>query len=134
YYLYDIGLRNSILKDYSEISGRDDKGILMESFVFLSMLKQIKANMELKFWRTKHGDEVDFILLKNRIPYPFEVKYNLSKSEIPKGLKKFLKYYPNVQYAFVVSIDYEDTLDFQGKKIFFIKWESIENLEVFENI
>ena len=38
----------------------------------------------------KARDEVDFILLKDRIPYPFEVKYHLSSSEIPNGLKKFI--------------------------------------------
>jgi predicted AAA+ superfamily ATPase len=75
YYLYDIGIRNCILNDYSQLDNRPDKGAIVESFVALALIKQLKPNMEIKFWRTRQGDEVDFILLKNRIPVPVEVKY-----------------------------------------------------------
>ena len=37
-------------------------------------------NAELRFWRTKSGDEIDFIYLKNRIPYIIEVKSKLKKA------------------------------------------------------
>jgi predicted AAA+ superfamily ATPase len=32
--------------------------------VALAVIKQLKMNMGVKFWRTRQGDEVDFILLR----------------------------------------------------------------------
>ena len=39
----------------------------------------------------KKGDEVDFILLKNRISIPIEVRSKLVYPKVPSGLSKFLK-------------------------------------------
>ncbi len=115
YYLYDIGIRNSLLNDFSSIEKRDDKGIILESYFFLSILKQLKPNMEIKFWRTRQGDEVDFILLKNRVPCPVEVKYRLKSPEIPGGIKKFLNKYPNAPGAIIISRDLQEEVDYKDR-------------------
>ena len=93
YYLFDIGIRNMLLKDFRQINEREDRGTIYESAIFLHLQAQLKPNMELRFWRTKKGDEVDFILLKNRIPIPIEVKSHLLAPNVPDGLLKFLKKY-----------------------------------------
>ena len=102
-YLYDVGIRNTILKDFSHYRDRSDHGTLLESFVFLGLQSLLAPNMELRFWRTKEGDEVDFILLKNRKPIPIEVKSRLTTLEVPKGLKRFLMRYPATKTAYVVN-------------------------------
>lgn len=129
YYLYDIGIRNSLLNDFSSIEKRDDKGIILESYVFLSILKQLKPNMEIKFWRTRQGDEVDFILLKNRIPYPVEVKYKLKSPEILDGIKKFLNKYPHAPGAMIISGELQEEVDYKDRTVKFIKWEEAEDIE-----
>ena len=95
-YLYDLGVRNCLLKDFSG-SDRKDYGIILESFVFLRLQTMLQPNLEIKFWRTKDGGEVDFILLKDRKPIPIEVKAKIDQSEIPAGLTRFLNRYPDVQ-------------------------------------
>lgn len=102
-YLYDLGIRNAILKDFSSLKERSDKGVILESFVLLRLQVMLKPNMEIKFWRTKDGDEVDFVLLKDRTPFPIEVKSGISNLEVPKGLRRFLARYPNTKTAFVVN-------------------------------
>lgn len=102
-YLYDLGIRNAILKDFSALSDRPGKGIVLESFVFLKLQGMLAPNMDLKFWRTKEGDEVDFILLIDRKPVPIEVKSTFNELEAPKGLKRFLARYPSTKRAYIVS-------------------------------
>lgn len=101
-YLCDLGMRNMLLKDFSGFE-RKDVGILLESFVFSTLQTILQPNMEIKFWRTKDGAEVDFILLKDRVPIPIEVKAKADPSKIPQGLKRFLARYPDVKSAYVVN-------------------------------
>ncbi len=102
-YLYDLGVRNMLLKDFSALDSRPDKGAILESFVFLCLRLGLRPNMEIKFWRTKDGAEVDFILVKDRKPIPIEVKSRLAGTQVPAGLTRFLLRYPDVKLAYVVN-------------------------------
>jgi uncharacterized protein len=103
-YLYDLGIRNILIKNYSKIESRKDKGTLYETAVFLALNSALEPNEELRFWRTKNGDEVDFIFIRNLIPFPIEVKYKkvLNKT-VPQGMHIFLKNYPQVKQAFMIT-------------------------------
>lgn len=127
-YLYDLGIRNVILKDFSEPSVRQDKGSLLESFVFLKLRSLLRPNMEIKFWRTKDGDEVDFILLKDRKPIPIEVKCALDSLEIPKALKRFFTRYPKTETAYVVNQNHTGQVSWLDHKIHFITFSDFEEL------
>jgi predicted AAA+ superfamily ATPase len=107
-YLYDLGVRNMLLKDFSDIANRPDKGVILESFVFLKLHAMLSPNMEIKFWRTKDGEEVDFIILKDRKPIPIEVKSKITSPEIPSGLKRFLNRYPTVELAYIINEQIEE--------------------------
>ena len=85
--------------------------------------------MELKFWRTKDGAEVDFILLKNRTPIPIEVKSNIPNTSIPGGMKKFLSRYPDVREAYVINEKISQTELHHKTKIHFITFEQFNTLE-----
>lgn len=130
-YLYDLGMRNILLKDFSDITERADKGILYESYVFLKLKFLLKPNMEINFWRTKDGSEVDFILTVNRKPIPIEVKSSLKSPDAPSGLKLFLKRYPRTQKAYVVNQTISKTITSNNCNIHFIKFEDFENLTSF---
>lgn len=121
-YLYDLGIRNALLKDFSG-SNRKDYGIILESFVFLRLQTILKPNMEIKFWRTKDGSEVDFILLKDRKPIPIEVKAAVQKSEIPSGLKRFLTRYPETQTAYVMNGIVNDQISFEACRIHYLTFD-----------
>ena len=129
YYLYDAGIRNSLLNDFSASRIRPDKGALLESFVFLSIIKQLKANMEVKFWRTRQGDEVDFVLLKDRIPVPMEVKFKAANLDIPSGIRKFLGRYKEAPYGIVVSFGVTGEAAFDDRLVKFIPPEEAETLD-----
>lgn len=85
-YFLDTGLRNSILSNFTPLSGRTDKGKLLENYVFI----QLKELGELRYWRTKGKAEVDFVLIKNNEVIPIEVK---SFGGIKRGFLSFLNLY-----------------------------------------
>lgn len=123
-YLYDLGVRNTILKDFSLPQERPDKGILWESFVFLKLKTMLTPNMDIKFWKTKDGDEVDFIVLKNRRPIPIEVKSKLTRAEVPKGLRRFLLRYNEVKNAYCLNENLTAEIQYNSCNIKFITFES----------
>lgn len=122
-YLYDLGIRNILLKDFSALSDRSDKGIILESFVFLKLQAMLSPNMEIKFWRTKDGGEVDFILLKDRKPIPIEVKSRLNTAEIPSGIKRFLSRYPAVKSAYVINEQIDRKIKHENCQVHFLTFE-----------
>ncbi len=119
YYLYDLGIRNAILRDFSRVDARPDKGVIAETFVFLSLRRQLAANMELRFWRNKQGDEVDFVLVRDRIPIPIEVKYHLDTPDVPDGIKAFFRVYPDISEAWIYSENLHVDLGWNRRQVHF---------------
>ena len=119
YYLYDLGIRNALLKDFRKIDDRDDKGPLAESMVFLNLFQRLEPNEELRFWRTQDGHEVDFILLRDRQPIAIEVKNTLNEMQVPSGLKAFLKRYPETKYAVVFNNSIEGKINCDKIPVYF---------------
>ncbi|MFH1830500.1 MAG: ATP-binding protein [Pseudomonadota bacterium] len=124
-YLFDIGIRNSLLKDFSYPNEREDKGTVYETFVLLHLIQQLKPNMELRFWRTKKGAEVDFILLVNRQPTPIEVKSDLKEASIPAGMISFMNAYPKILSAYVFNNTIRQDVHFNGRTVHFCLFEDI---------
>ena len=111
YYFYDLGIRNAILGDFSEIENRNDKGALWENFCIVERLKRNSAtdrNPRYYFFRTYQGDEIDFIEIDNTMVSGFEFKY--TKDIVSNKIRKM----------------YKEDLDGQGEI-------QIINTETFEN-
>ncbi len=128
YYFYDLGIRNSLLKNFSSpLEKRDDFGIILESFVFLELKKLERANVEIRFWRTKAGDEVDFIWIEDRVAVPIEVKGSVENDRIPSGLVKFLKNYPQSKTGYVFNLDKSEDVVIDDRIIKYRKITEIYN-------
>lgn len=134
YYLFDIGIRNLLLKDFRAVSQREDRGTLYETAVLLHLVTQLKSNMEIRFWRTKKGDEVDFVLIKNRIPIPIEVKSNLTQTDIPKGLIQFLKRYTKAPFGIIFNASISKETKIEGRPVFFKLWSQAAQLDFLKNV
>ncbi len=95
-YFYDLGLRNIVINNFLPLENRGDSGALLENFVFRELVEK-----DLKYYRTKNGAEVDFIL--NDI-IPIEVKSNLSDFKISKSYQYFLENY-NPPKAYLLNLN-----------------------------
>lgn len=97
-YFLDIGLRNSLVNDFRSINSRPDKGNLIECFVFqqLYFRRRLENNFryEIKYWRTKQGAEVDFVIEFQDELIPLEVKYQESPdTNLTRSFHNFLNKY-----------------------------------------
>ncbi len=123
-YFYDLGIRNALLKDFGSPRRRIDRGVLHESFVFLQLACVLKPNTEIKFWRNKSGQEIDFVVLKDRKPFLIEVKTTLAGCEIPPAMKTFIEHYPETLGAIVFSENMTGERKFMGRIVRFERLES----------
>ena len=111
-YFIDTGLRNAVVGHFQPLVLRSDKGALYENHVFS---ERIKADRQVKFWRTKSGAEVDFVIDSS---VPVEVKSHLSGPVIGKSLYSFIeKYRPEKAYILNENL-FTDEM-FNGAKILF---------------
>jgi predicted AAA+ superfamily ATPase len=95
-FFFDLGLRNVIINNFNKLEDRVDKGEILENFVFRELVGE-----DLKYYRTKNGAEVDFILNDT---IPIEVKAHLSSEKISKSYHYFLENY-KPQKGFVLSFN-----------------------------
>jgi predicted AAA+ superfamily ATPase len=104
YFFYDSGISNSFIKNFSPLSLREDLGCIYESLVFRELKKKQASNVDLRFWRTKNGDEVDFVWIEDRVAHPIEVKTTTTNDRPPRGLLKFLKTYPKAKMCQIFNL------------------------------
>ncbi len=129
YYLYDLGIRNAILKNFeSDPDKRQDKGVLYESVVFLELLRMVSPTTSLHFWRTKQKMEVDFVKVVNRQPIPIEVKSGLKTPALPEGMKAFLDRYPQAALGVVVSDRAMGDIVYNKTTVKFIRWQDVAQI------
>jgi len=77
-YFFDTGLRNALIRDFSGLSARSDKGALFENFIISEAVKQndySDSGYMLYYWRTKQGSEIDLVLEKDGALVGAELKY-----------------------------------------------------------
>lgn len=116
---------------------RADGGIIVESLVEAALRRRLHVNETLHFWRTKQGDEVDFILSRDRRPLPIEVKQSFHGEKDLKGIDKFLTAYPDAPGAYVFTLDGPKLSDQRvfferaGRKVRLLHAQAAEDLDLF---
>ena len=100
HYFIDNGFRNAILGNFLPLAKRENLGPLIENFVF-SQLKQ-KYGENIRYWRTSHKAELDFVIEVHNKPIPLEVK---SSPKVTPALHSFLSTY-KIGRALVVGGDH----------------------------
>ncbi|MDP2193568.1 MAG: DUF4143 domain-containing protein [Alphaproteobacteria bacterium] len=94
FYFFDTGLVR-VLKGEGTLSilKGSQAGHSFEHYIFLELMafKEIQSlNFDIKFWRSKSGLEVDFILKRGSIAIECKITPSIEKSDI-KGLIEFTK-------------------------------------------
>jgi predicted AAA+ superfamily ATPase len=70
-FFFDNGIRNILLKNFTPLEVRPDKGSMLENTVF-RYFTDTRNLGDIKFWRKKAGAEIDFVIDDNA----YEVKYS----------------------------------------------------------
>jgi len=90
FYFFDVGLVNALKRNASPFLEQENKGHIMESYIFqeLNAYRHLREEtLPLTFWRTTTGLEVDFIL-NNTIAIEVKPTQNVHQSHL-KGLIAF---------------------------------------------
>jgi hypothetical protein len=114
-YFYDVGIRNSVIKNWNPVAMRQDVGALWENFLIVERLKHKSYNQLFSndyFWRTHAQQEIDFIEESGGVLHAYEFKWNPKRKA--KFSKAFKDGYPNHELSVVNKTNF---LDFVQKPI-----------------
>jgi predicted AAA+ superfamily ATPase len=94
-YFSDLGLRNALLNQFVQIDKRQDRGILIENFIYLRLHETYDAD-SIRYWRTTNGNELDFVVLEGvETGFAIESKFQ-STNFNPKQYDIFRENYPKI--------------------------------------
>ncbi|MDA2936282.1 ATP-binding protein [Patescibacteria group bacterium AH-259-L05] len=119
FYLFDNGLLNFAKNSFEPFDMRVDIGPLLENFVAGELARNRRIAAKLRYWRTLHGAEVDFIIEDPLHPLPIEVKTRIKKITIGKGFSNFLSAYKAREGIFV-NLSKTDTIQHNNTVVYFI--------------
>ncbi len=120
-YFEDTGIRNFLIKNMNtNILIRNDWGFMVENFVYNELINEIDIFTEIKYWRTKNGTEIDFLLIKNQKILPIETKSS-TLTHVPKSLFNFCKN-ENLKQGIIVNKDYSAFIEKNGIKFIFVPY------------
>lgn len=93
-YFVDVGLRNHLVGDLSRFEHRGDRGPLLENHLFSELWKALPFASSLRWWRTRSGAEVDFVLSEGDRRVAVEVKAaRMTRPKLSRGARSFLQAY-----------------------------------------
>lgn len=102
FFFYDVGIRNTIIRNYNVSDLRTDTGGLWENFCIVERIKHNENHrnfVNTYFWRTYDQKEIDYIEEAAGMLKCFEFKYNpKTKSKIPA---EFLTTYPGSSFSVI---------------------------------
>ncbi len=112
-YFQDLGLRNFFAGNFNPILLRDDRGELLENYVYRLFADHYDTDWDIKYWRTQKKQEVDFIIQEKQA---FEVKFS-DKLFKPYKYKFFKNKYPDIPFKLLT---YNNVLEFSpgGEKLY----------------
>lgn len=111
-YFWDLGIRNAVIGNYSQVESRTDVGNLWENFVIAERLKKNHYDgsyAQSWFWRTQQQKEIDYLEDADGEIKAFEIKWNERKANT-KCPVIFTKAYPNTAYKVITPKNIESIL------------------------
>jgi hypothetical protein len=83
FYFYDNGILNALTGNFSSVQNRSDIGALWENFCVSERMKQrntgVQGIVNMYFWRTYDGAEIDLVEESGGTLKAFEFKWNIKK-------------------------------------------------------
>lgn len=110
-YFWDLGIRNSLIKNFNELAVRNDKGALWKNFC---IAERMKFNLNHQrfvngyFWRTYDKKEIDYIEEANGEISAFEMKWDGKKVRSPN---EFLKTYKGSKFSLITKDNFDEFVD-----------------------
>jgi predicted AAA+ superfamily ATPase len=98
--------RNIVINSFQALNERVDSGAILETAAFRMLVKCAGNNGQIKYWRTKTGSEIDFVLDGQKV-IAFECKRKSAAFSAGRYRDFVEKYRPSNFY--VLNLDREGT-------------------------
>lgn len=111
-YFWDLGIRNAVIGNLSQIENRTDIGSLWENFVIAERMKHLSIMGSLAhswFWRTQQQKEIDYIEEEDGRLCAYEFKWNSRKGNA-KCPTSFSSSYPDATFRVVTPQNIDEFL------------------------
>lgn len=106
-YFVDNGVRNLLFGGFAPPRGRPDQGALWENYIFSEMLKYTNPLLDsIRYWRSKGGAEVDFVVESRGLRVPVEVKAGDARGGLTRSARSFIDAYAPPLFLVVNSRKY----------------------------
>lgn len=109
-YFWDLGIRNAVIGNFSNIENRADVGALWENYVISERMKKKLYSdtfTNFWFWRTQQQKEVDLIEEEDGKMHAYEFKWNPKKANV-KVPDSFAKAYPDATFDVITNENVEE--------------------------
>ncbi|MCE3230309.1 MAG: superfamily protein [Alphaproteobacteria bacterium] len=107
FYLFDVGLSTYLKRlNIKDLRG-PDAGHALESYIYqeLHAYRQCRElRVDITYWRTKSGHEVDFILGDGEVAVEVKVSQDIAPSDL-KGIQAFMEEHPAARAIVVANVD-----------------------------
>jgi predicted AAA+ superfamily ATPase len=115
-YFYDNGIRNALVGNFAPLDLRQDKGALWENFLISERLKRNRYSrrhfVNTYFWRTKQGQEIDYLEESDGRFAAFEMKWKPARSvKLPSS---FTEAYPAHDFKVLSPAGFRGFLEIGG--------------------
>lgn len=115
-YFWDLGVRNALIGNLSQIENRYDVGELWENFAIAERLKLLSYGNSFAqswFWRTRQQSEIDYIEEENGVLRAYEFKWNANKANA-KCPETFKASYPDALFQVITPKNIDGFLNVNG--------------------
>lgn len=93
-FFIDNGVRNQLFGGFAPLEDRTDAGALIENLVFTEVWKNVNPLLDsVRYWRTKSGAEVDFVVEHQGRLAAFEVKLGDARGRLSRSARSFVEAY-----------------------------------------
>ena len=107
-YLFDLGVRNALLRRPLDRPLDDERGLLLEHLVAYELHRRsgtLWPELELFYFRTRHAVEVDFVVRFGKETWAIEVKASRSISPtMLSGLRRIEEHVPKLRRRILVFL------------------------------
>lgn len=110
-YFFDLGIRNSLIANFSPLDIRPDAGALWENYLISERIKAKSYDSFFGhhyFWRNQQQAEIDYIEETDGQISAFEFKWKPGKKVSPPA--NFVKAYPEASFSVITPENYHDFL------------------------
>lgn len=114
YYFYDTGIRNAVIRNFSDMHMRNDVGALWENFVVSEMYKRYtydKKLFSMYHWRTYDQKEIDLVVEENGKLRAYECKYAEDATRVKRAtLSAWSSLYPDTEVEIITTTNFPSFL------------------------